>query len=569
MNLAAPHLLCLLKRAAPRGVVTCVLRLALTIASLLVASCANVRFEKSPYAVRGVDVVYSEQEGMTFLSWRLRAGADPDLVEFELYQDGDYRPIDLERTAFAAEPFECEEFYLCFQYQLPGRYVWPEAIERPLRSIHVDEGLYAGSEPRLYEAEITFGIDPIALGRNSSIDPRRLDWFELNGVPLERDYQWQLTASSRQAYLTPETQQGGECEAASPSAWRAMGERVEPGDPGWIERPVCMAARPVHRADQGIVRNVPFPPAPMLAAEQQDYVPAEERPPILYLYLIDTLIRSQTRCDRTLNAIVGRVDANFGARAPDALRLGRFTPLDPQIGRPLSGCEQRADQDYPVQQMLDAIKRAAAELEPQRVRLVLVYLNNVDLPPSDRVFNQLQLFIFALQEIENVVPYTFVLGSQTIIELGEWSQTLGWSPIDDEIFLASIKAWGDITLPFRTMLHDAETAVQINRPVPASERPELFKLCSVTPGPLLAVGLPASERLALPTSVVYPWPEASNPDYLVLLPDQVLIPNLQYQRLQVSVVVEVCERFCDHPFRTSRGVDLEGWASEPRCQWKE
>lgn len=530
-------------------------------------SCANVRFEKSPYAVRGFDVVYSRQEDVTFLVWRLRSSAAPDRVTFELYQSGDYRPIELGDALFPAEPYECEEFYLCFQYQLPGRYTWPDEIERPLRSIHEDEGLYAGSEPRVKFAEITFGIDPIALGRNTSIDPRRLDWFELESIPMRRAYQWQLTESERVSYLT-ESNNVGDCIAPDEGDWSEMEERVNPGDIAWVEQPMCMAARPRRRDGLGVMRNVPFPPSPMLAGEQQDYVPREERPPVVYLYLADTLIKSTSRCERALNGITGRIDRNFGSRAPNSVRLGVFTPLDPQLGRPLSGCEQRADQDYPVRQMLEVIKQAAAELDPQRVRLVIVYLNNVDLPPSDRVANQLDEFFFELTTIQNIIPYAYAIGSNLVLELFEWHATLGWQPIDDEIFIEDIKTWGDTTLPFRTMLHEPNTPIRINKPVPAENTPQRFKICAITPEVLSFIGLPASRQLTPPIYDNYVWPTGDNPEYLVDLIPQVLIPNSDYVRTQVSVEIETCERFCDHPFRTASGRDLLSWEGTEKCQWR-
>lgn len=530
------------------------------------SSCANVRFEKSPYSIRGLDVVYSKQEDMTFLSWRLRQSAEPDNVEFELYLDGAYRPIDINDTYFAAEPYECEQYYLCFQYQVEGDYQWPEEIERPMRSIHKDEGLYAGPEPRIFRPEITFGIDPIALGRNEEIDPRRFDWFELQQIPLQRSYSWQLTGSARRGYLTASVSEG-ECAAPDEDAWKGLGTRAVPEDEEWIEQPVCMAARPVRRDDQGVVRNVPFAPAPMLAIEQQDYVPPEERPPVIYLYLIDTLVRSQTRCDRAINGIVGQIDKNFGSRAPDSVRLGSFTPLDPQSGRPLSGCDQRADQDYPVRQMLELIKEAAAQLYPQHVRMVLVYINNVDLPPSTRVLEQLDELLIGVSSIDKVSPYGYAIGSNTVLSLTEWNDSTGWRPIDDETFLEDIKAWGDVTLPFRTMLHEPNTPIQINRPVLAEDKPRYFKICDVTPDEISSVGLPSS-RVVYPAGLdYYVWPAPDKPDYLITLESQLLVPNTQYTRVRVSVQVETCERFCDHPFRTAGQQDLDNWQDTARCQW--
>lgn len=561
--------------AAARGGASCLPRCGLALWSIalsflvFLSGCADVLFEKSPYAIRGFDVVYSAQEELTFLSWRLRESADPRRVVFELYQDGDYREIDLDETFYAAEPYACGDYYLCFQYQLPGRYTWPETIERPLRSIHEDEGLYAGAVPSIHEADITFGIDPIALGRNTSIDPRRFDWFEVNEVPLLRDYEWQLTDSARSSYLLAPNGPAltGECAPPVTSAWGSMGNRVEPSPSTWIEQPMCMAARPVRRDDGGVTRNVPFPPAPMLASEQQDYVPREERPPIIYLYLIDTLIRSESRCERTVNTLVSTFDSWIGRRVPDAVRLGSFTPLDPQNGRPLSGCAQRADQDYPVRQMIESLKLEAARLEPQKVRMVLVYMNNVELPPSQRVLADLQNFIFEINQIENIVPYGIAVGSNVVLGLTEWNDSIGWRPLTDETFLEDIEAWAKVTLPFRTMVHDTfDTPVQINVPVPAEQDPEQFKICSSTPGDLESIGLPASRVLVPPNLDVYPWPSPDTPDYLIRLEPQILLSNRSYLRVRVSIQVETCERFCNHPFRTAGQIDLPSWSDTRRCQ---
>lgn len=525
--------------------------------------CAYVTFEKSPYAVRGLDIVYSRQEDATFFSWRLRRTADPRSVTFELYQDGDFQPIDLADTLFPADPYECGKTYLCFQYQLPGRYTWPEDV-RPLRSVHDDEGLYAGAVPVFQQVDITFGIDPIALGRNERIDPRRYDWFADNGVPLERAYEWQLTESSRATYKGGDTSQCGGVAAAE---WGEMGATVAPASPEWVERPRCMASRPVRTDAAGVVRNVPFTPSAVLAGEQQDYVPLEERPPIIYAYLIDTLIKSQTRCDRAISGIASVVDEKIGERAPGSIRLGSFTPLDPQTGRPRSGCEQASDQDYPVRQIVEALKQAAAGFEPQRVRFVLIYINNVDLPVSERVQTQLQELLFEVNSIENVLLYGWAIGSNLVIDLFGWDDSLGWAPIDDEIFIEDLKAWGDRALPFRTMLHDDQTEILINKPVTAVARPNFFKMCATTPEVVVGVGL-GDGQIAPAGEVYYPWPESGSPHYWALLDEQVLIENGFYQRVRVSSSVETCERFCDMPFRASSGTDYTNWLETERCQWK-
>ena len=530
------------------------------------AGCADVRFDRSPYAIRGLDMIYSEQEDLTFLSWRLRDGADPDEVTFELWQDGQYRALDLEQAFYAAKPYACEGFYLCFQFQVRGEYLWPEEVERPLRSVHVDEGVYAGSLPRPQRVETTFDIDPIAIENNALIDPRRYDWFSIFEVPLKRTYEWQLLDGGREQYKRGRVQ---DCAQPDVDAWRgvdgALQDRISPLS-AWVETPACMAMRPKRSDEGGWVVVKPFTPSAVLHGEQQDYLPREERPPVIYLYLVDLLIKSDSRCAAARELVTARLDLSIGQRTQGSVRLGTFTPTDPATGRPLTGCDQQGDQDYPVRQMTEAIKQAAAELFPQNVRVVLFYLNNVDLPPSNRILLQLYELSEELNSIPNVQPYPMAIGSNVVLGLLEWSYTVGWRPIDDKSFVGDLKGWGEFALPFRTMLHQPDTQVRISAPVP-SRRPESFKICAITPSSLTGVWL-GPGLTASPLASYYPWPESDVPSYTIGLTPQQLVPNEEYQRISVYLEIEACERFCTMPFRTASGADYESWQAERGvCQW--
>lgn len=539
------------------------LRLAVIGLALLASSCADVRFERSPYAIRAIDVVYSEQEDLTFIVWRLRDSADPSLVSFELYQDGDYRPLELERAPFPADAYACDKFYLCFQYQLPGRYTFPKEI-LPLRSIHVEEGLYAGTVPREQVVARTFGVDPLGVDNNDSIDPQRFDWFKLNNIPLKRQYQWQLVDSDV-AYGQGDA---SVCQPPQGPRWALLGETISL-DYAWVERPKCMAARPDRKDRVAAHVLVPFPPSAELFNEQQDYLPPEERPPVLYLYLIDLLIRSETRCAEAKRGVQGEIDRQIGARQPQAIRLGTFTPTDPQSGRPADGCKQRADQDYPVRQIIETIKNKAAEYEPTPLRVVIIYMNNVELPPSQRVLLQLLELGQELLSIQNVVPYSWAIGSNATIGLFPWDASTPWRPINDETFFGDLEGWVKANVPFRTMIHDDQTEVLIRQPVRASRRPLSFKICAMTPSALTGVGFESGSTPAPPGLDYYDWPLSGQPHYTVGLEPQIVEPFSAFARVVVSTVVETCERFCDFPFRTQAGFVLSSWSQTGVCQWAQ
>lgn len=544
--------------------VMCARALGAGLLCLLLGGCADIRFERSPYAIRAIDMVYSEQEDLTFLVWRLRDSADPDLVRFELYQDGRYRELELERAPFSAAPYACDKYYLCFQYQLKGRYSFPDEV-LPLRSIHESEGLYAGTAPRRQEIKRSFGVEPIGVDNNYSISPNRYDWFALNNVPLKRRYQWQLVGSSADYGRGDESV----CSPPQVAAWAALND-PQPVDYAWVEAAKCFVMRPIREDQDSVHVSVPFFPAAELFHEQQDYLPQEERPALLYLYLLDLLIRSPTRCLEAKRGVIGELDRRISqrqAQGGDLQRLGSFTPIDTQTGIPTDGCQQGADQDYPVQQIVETIKQVAAQYEPTTVRVVIFYMNNVELPPSERVLTQLGLLGQELLFISNVEPYSVAISSNVVTGLFEWNAGIPWRPINDETFFGDLKGWAERSVPFRTMLHDFDTEVIIRQPVESKRRPQRFKICTMTPSALLGVGSEPGLTQWGPEQDYYDWPPSGQPHYLVGLAPQLVVPFEEYQRFMVSTVVEVCERFCDFPFRTRSGVVPGAWSQTRLCQW--
>ncbi|MEM1349635.1 MAG: hypothetical protein AAGI01_13825 [Myxococcota bacterium] len=570
-----------------------------------------MRFEKSPYAIRGLELVYSAQEDMTFFVWRLRDGINTEDVYFELYEDGDFRVVDLADTAYPAEPYVCGDGYLCYQYQRDGRFEWPRDVERPLRSVHVDEGVYAGGVPDVQAAEFTLEVDPIGLDNNVALDFRLGDWFARNGVPMRRGFEYQLV-SAQAPYGQGSARN---CDAPGDEGWAVAADpRREPIDHDWVETPKCFALRPVHTSGRGRILLAPVRPSAELFFERQDYIPLEERPPVLYAYLIDMLIRGTRLCTQTKDGLVGAVDEWVGRRDPRAVRLGRFTPIDSETGRPADGCSQTAEQSYPILQLSEALTAAAEPFDPVRVRFVLVYINNVALPPGERVLLQFLLLQQQLAEATNVVPYTLAIGSNDILNafgpmvdlplpgpsIG-FDDTIGFRPLSDRTLLGDIRAWAETTIPFRTQLHDETTQVTIREPVRADARPEFFKICRSRsdfpdlsgvldlpeePLPLdpeealfgeqgiLAVGPgfggmefdPPDDEM-----FIYPWPRQGEPYYRLGLLEQVLVPFTEYFAITTSTSVEACTRFCTFPFRKA-GVgrnpptDFESWLSVSDCQ---
>lgn len=560
------------------------LPIAVAVSCAILASCANIRFEYGPYAIRDLEVVYSSQEDVTFLSWRLRHDAKLDLVEFELLVDGDYVEVDLAASPFAAEPWACGEDW-CFQYQLLGEYV-PEADQSPLRSVHRDEGIFMGPAPRVRRIQRSFDTDPIALGHNDAIDPRRFDWFERNEVPLRRAWQWQF--SHRE----------GACLDPVPDAWLPAADPIAV-DRAWTgvggEFGLCFHLRPVRADGDAVWATDMLVPSAETAFETQRYVPARVNAPVVWGMLLDLEIPDPTRCTQVKGVLIDLFEAQIGARG-DGQKLGIYTPTDAETGEALTGCDQATTRDYPLEQMLRDAQTARQALEPDSTRVLWVFVNNIELPPSERIQRQLELFGLALlygeaadggvipgvfgedlpavpEEDEDLVAlgtaaFTWALGSNVFMNLFPWDRATPWRPVEDETLHADIRAGARATLPFATMRHEPSTEIEITSPRQVRLRPEYFRICDATPFAVTALGIEPGQAIYPPNGAV-PWPEFDdyNPYYLVDIPPQILVPRTEYARRNEQVVVEVCTAFCGGPFRNRGGQDHDSWMLGSRCQW--
>ena len=332
------------------------------------AGCAFIRFERGPYVVRDVEVVYSEQEDTTFLFWKLPNDAILRKVTFEMAREGDYVPIELSRALFAADPYRCGDF-ICFQYQVAGEYsVDPELP--PIRSVHKREGVFAGTAPRIERAAVTIRIDPIGIENNRKIDPHLYDYFKENDYAFRREFQHGLTDFRDRT-----------CD--DNTSWKKLGTTVEP-DGGWSDDAdgACLYVRPKHRDDAGVVVFEPFAPSAETVFAEQRYTPPVELAPVVYGLLLDLEVPSDGRCSQIKNFLINTIQTSFESRHDESSRLGVYTPISSQNGAELSGCEQESTQDYPIERMVEDAKQAELQFAPRGVRVVWVYVNNSDLPPS-------------------------------------------------------------------------------------------------------------------------------------------------------------------------------------------
>ena len=534
-------------------------------------ACSFVEFEPSPYTPRRLEVVYSEQEDVTFISWRLRDSADLSLVRFEYWDLGAeaWVPISLSRALFPASPYACGGGDVCLQYQLKGRSIWPESADPgtppPLRSLHEDGGVFGPLDLRQREVEVTFGVDPIAIDLNVRFDPRRYDWFAENGVPLKRSYQWRLAESAAEtredtaASHTPEA-----CGDPLPGPWQKLTAPTLPE--GWVERGRCLNARPQRSDDLGAEVTAPLPPSASLSARTLTYRPARLTPRAFLLTLTDLNVRSASRCAALKSEIISAVRASFNERFPASVRadLGDFVPLSPLDSTPLDACRQDPNRLYPVADLLSAVKGAVNPLAPEEVSLIFTYLNNSDEPLEGVAASQFEALLVELNTIPNLYVYGLAVAGGSVSDL-PWQRFIPWRARESSSFEDAIVNLSKSAFPLRTMdFVSGETPITLPAP-PSATSPLSLRLCALTPDRFLllrsAPGVESMERRG-----VFPW-GTSDPELFVDIPLQNRVEDSDYYDEEQVVTYEVCARFCDYPFRSRSGVDYASWVSAPVCQW--
>lgn len=527
------------------------------------AACSFVKFERGPYAVRDVRIAYSSQEDVTFYSWRLRDDAALDSVRFELWDNENeaFVPIELSQAIFPAEPYPCGDGFLCFQYQVDG--LAEPAEESPIRSVHDDFGAFAGPPPRFEFTSQTFTARPLAIDNNRSIDPRFDRWFEAADFPLKREFEWRWADPQDDQICPPAT----EFVENDSGDWQLASEPIEV-DYSWTTEQSCMVLRPRRTGPTTPVVGRLRPSAETTVV-QQPYVPPRIIAPSLYSVLIDLEIPNAERCAQVKDFLLGTIERAVAARGEHE-RLGVYTPIGDD-GLPTAGCRQGPRDIYPIDQMLADATAAERQVAPNDARLLLIYINNVEVPPGDTIVNQFLELLSSLFEQTELARFTWAIGSNTVLDLVAWDYQTGWRPIEDETLREDIVSFTRAALPFSSMDHSPTKEIGIT--APEDVEPEYFKLCQTSPFPWSSVGVtPGFPQFDRRTPAVE-WPDNTTPFYTVSIEPQRLVAETEWVRRRVVATIEYCTAFCDGPFRSESGEDYPSWLSpgvaDPMevCKW--
>jgi hypothetical protein len=548
------------------------------------SACGNVTFIDAPFAPRQIVILYSVQEDLTVVRWRMSAAHDDPAVGFELLDStGTWRAVDFATAPYPGGVAPCGSGKeLCAQLVIPGRYQPPEGAATPLRSLNSTYGLSPGNGPSFqrYLKTLTLTksyflrgngmlatkITDVIGGDDTFVFPRTLQQsvWERRGVCVDGFF-------PADAPFAPVD--GLDKPWPAPAVLSAKGE-------------YCAAVRALKsNGDPGVDDQLAADTQPEVTDASPSYTAPTEVTPFSYQIVLDLSIPVADRCQeatQSIHSIQSTVAGTLSAYSP--LRtlpvIDLSAGLDPETGMAAVPCRQspqrKIDATGTGLQVLDA----AATWPEQHQRYFLLYFNNLRAPlPAllTQSFDDLRSAILARPTSDFGVSF-WPFGPPEMIDsyMGWGDQQTTWSSVADIDFVQELNAFGGDHLPLISEIQDPNEPIDLLSKEDAQRLDgSLLRLCevSITP-PLQGTGLemiehnPAGDVVILPPSTAYPVRQSDPPAYLLNLPPVWAVSSKGFTPHKAIVRYEVCTRYCTHAFTAESGIQVQappGWSGSSFC----
>jgi hypothetical protein len=530
------------------------------VSSTAVVGCGEVHFLPSPFTPQNVELVYSEQEHLTIVRWRVDATAPVDEARFELLGPDGYQPVDFSRSLFTGGVVACGKNgeHSCAQYVVRGHYPQrtPAGQFRPVRAVHELYGELPGAPAKSRALETSFTMKSFFNFKNDPVFVNLTDTVASDG-----DYKFPRAFESA---LWPTA---GVCVADTPPDGVVfhpldLTKGIPPEKPLTAAGRYCVAIRPVptDNGDRAMLQ-APIATLPEVVTARQVLSPPIETSPIIYQVILDLHIEPDDRCAEA-EAEIERLTAKYMKGDGAALRKLPTKNLSP-------GCKQTNDRTVEAAEMADAVKKMVMTFTEVHHQYHFMYFNNLDAPLPPKLTQTLKDLFAALAGPPagydlRTIPWLFSPPATAISDV-PWSMFSPWKTYDDLEFEMLLYAYTTANLPYRTQLHRSDVPVHLMSPQDVEAYAgKQVKICSSSQEirPASAAG-PIFESTWQITT-------ADPPAYTVDLPEHIAEPASSFVPNRVIVDYQICTRYCeDHGYVTDNGVGQTSWVASLFCASKD
>jgi hypothetical protein len=203
----------------------------------------------------------------------------------------------------------------------------------------------------------------------------------------------------------------------------------------------------------------------------------------------------------------------------------------------------------------DALRRAEADFPGRRIRPVLFYFNNVDLPLPLPLAEDLRGFREERVRLGRPAPVWLSVAPPSVTGSGIFDTSTPWTFSGDPALLSGILDSARGLLPFVSR----EAPEGLEQPLlPADAGTvEAFKVCEVD-ARVVPEGFPTDGTAVTPAA-------AAPPRFLLSVPRVEAEPHSAHPETPARIVLELCREDCAGTARTEDGRQMPEWRSTRGC----
>ncbi|MES1208400.1 MAG: hypothetical protein ABUS79_20880, partial [Pseudomonadota bacterium] len=346
------------------------------------SACGPIEFVPSPFTPQKVELVYSTQEDITIVRWRI-SSSDPTAegLSFEILdQSGQYQPLDFSRSVYAGGGARCADRNgSCFQYVVRGAYAAP-AGRVPVRAVHTGDGTLPGGRPTPRTVDRSVTVDSFFHTGNDVVYVNIKDAVASDGpYVFARPYERTMWATKGLCLS------GSAPDGVGFSPLDRTGGFPPPA-PLTDDGIYCVGIRPVP-TDTGAaaLAQARVATLPQVVPVHLTYTPPIETSPIIYQIVLDLEIPVASRCAATIQAIESLVGATMNGVGVPVVKVPTVNlAVDPNAPNGGSSCAQPQSRALAADAMAQAVKQTVLTFPQHHQQFHFLYFNNLDatLPPS-------------------------------------------------------------------------------------------------------------------------------------------------------------------------------------------
>ncbi len=530
--------------------------------------CGAVSFVPSPFTPQKVDLIYSAQEDITVVRWRISStestGSD---LEFQILGDAGYQTIDFSQSVFPGGPTACGDGDgTCFQYVVRGEYPVGDR-PHPIRAIHALYGVLPGTPAALETPDQTLGVVSFFHTTNDAVYVNITDAVASGGpFVYPRTYERTMWPTN------------GLCLSALPPdsvSFLPLDKTggFPPDLPLTDTGTYCVGVRPVpNDAGAAALAETRVETLPEVVNVNQTFTPPIQVSPVIYQIILDLEIPLADRCASAIQQIESLVDTNMGMAGAPVVPLpvvNIATGTDP-TGAP-SDCTQSDTRVLPVDAIVQTILQAVTSNQQTLQAVQVLYFNNANAPLPTALSTSLSqlasdLYVFPTPYRVDMIYWLFNPGLAAASNSNFWTISDSWQASDDPSFAQALATYVQQNLPYTSQTYDPLVPQPLLSATQVSQYAGgLFKICSSAP-PITPASTVTGQ--ALPGGPSWPITTADPPAFQApTLPQQYFIPAPAFVPASTSISTQVCTRYCDnHPFVSTANAGVDSWSESPACE---